>query len=85
MSIVFGKKSDVFEKKSDVFEKTSDIFCVPPKNPVFSRNLVDFGLLILEINTLCFWQLLDNSYFCNYHFSCIQPLAIAGMEELHDL
>jgi|GEM_PF-2410367 hypothetical protein len=48
MSIVFWKKSDVFGKISDVFEKISDIFCVPPKNPVSSRNIVNFGVFILE-------------------------------------
>ena len=68
MSIVFWIKSDVFEKISDVFEKISDTFLYSLRRFPFllgiSWTLVSFFLK----NTQCFWQLLDNSYFCNYHF-----------------
>gem|GEM_PF-2277477 len=42
------------EKVRRFFENLRHFFCVPPKNPVSSRNIVDFGLLILEINALFF-------------------------------
>lgn len=68
MSIVFWKKSDVFEKISDVFSKISDTFLYSLRRfPFLLGVLWTFVSLFLK-NTLFFWQLIDNSYFCNYHF-----------------
>lgn len=67
-SDVFPKMSIVFWKSPTFFRKSPTLFCIPSEDSLFFWEYRELWCLYSWKNTQCFWLLLDNSYFCNYHF-----------------